>query len=96
MRRKRRPEPGGAPDSVAEWRFPTTTGATIYRPMKHPGDGSPFPFIPPEMRTAFAKLSEWVYGTRPDAPWLYEIRKYVREAGTEEFERRRALFEGKR
>ena len=43
----------------------------------------PFPFIPPEMRPAFAELSEWVYGTRPDAPWLYEIRDYVREAGTE-------------
>ncbi len=47
-------------------------------------EGIPFPFIPPEMRPAFAELSEWVYGTRPDAPWLYEIRKYVREAGTEQ------------
>ena len=43
----------------------------------------PFPFIPAEMRPAFAELSEWVYGTRPGAPWLYEIRKFVREAGTE-------------
>ncbi len=46
-------------------------------------EGIPFPFVPPEMRPAFAELSKWVYGTRPDAPWLYEIRKYVREAGTE-------------
>jgi len=45
-------------------------------------EGIPFPFIPPEMRLAFAELSEWVYGTRPDAPWLYEIRKYVKEAAT--------------
>ena len=51
--------------------------------MKHPREGIPFPFIPPEMRPAFAELSDWVYGTRPDAPWLYEIRQFVREAGTE-------------
>jgi len=46
-------------------------------------EGIPFPFIPPEMRPDFAKLSEWVYGTRPVAPWLYEIRKFVQGAGTE-------------
>ncbi len=42
----------------------------------------PFPFIPAEMRQVFTKVDEWVYGTRSDIPWLYDIRRYVLEAAT--------------
>jgi len=41
-----------------------------------------FPFIPTEIRSAFSKIDDWVYGTRSDAPWLYEIREYVLEVAT--------------
>ena len=49
-------------------------------------EGLPFPFIPAKMRPAFVEVSEWVYGTRLDAPWLYEINKFVLEAGTKKMQ----------
>ena len=45
--------------------------------------GLPFPLVPAEMRPAFAKIKDWVYGTRSNVPWLYEIRQYVLEVATE-------------
>lgn len=45
--------------------------------------GIPFPFIPAEMQQDFTKIEDWVYGTRSNIPWLYEIRQYVLEVAKE-------------
>jgi hypothetical protein len=43
--------------------------------------GLALPSVPAEMRNRIARIEDWVYGTRPDVPSLYDLGWFVREVG---------------
>ena len=43
------------------------------------GEGLPFPPIPSELAPRLQRLGPWTFGTRPDAPSLYDLAAYVAE-----------------
>lgn len=45
--------------------------------------GLAFPYVPEELGAQFTRQSDWVFGTRADAPAPYDIDSFVDEACTE-------------
>jgi hypothetical protein len=44
------------------------------------GAGVPFPYVPPEMQSAFRQRSRWCYATREVQDSPYDIHRYVTDA----------------